>query len=84
MKIAVAADHRGYAVKERIVVLLNEQGHQVVDMGTNSAMSCDYPDCAYGPAKAVAETVGTGVPVRQGWPRIAWKGRSWFAAAESA
>ena len=55
MKIAVAADHRGHAVKERIVVLLNEQGHEVVDMGTNSAQSCDYPDCAYAPARAVAE-----------------------------
>lgn len=55
MKIAVAADHRGHAVKERIVVLLNEQSHDVVDMGTNSSRSCDYPDVAYPAAKAVAD-----------------------------
>ena len=55
MKIAVAADHRGHAVKENVVVLLSEQGHEVLDMGTNSSASCDYPDCAYPPAKAVAD-----------------------------
>ena len=54
MKIAVGADHRGHALKEKIVVLLNEQGHQVVDMGTNSAKSCDYPDLAFPVAKAVS------------------------------
>ena len=55
MRIAVAADHRGHAVKERIVVLLAEQNHEVLDMGTNSSRSCDYPDLAYPAARAVAE-----------------------------
>lgn len=55
MKIAIAADHRGHAVKEKVAVLLSEQGHEVLDMGTNSAHSCDYPDLAYPPARAVAE-----------------------------
>ena len=55
MKIALAADHRGHAAKEKIAVLLSEQGHQVLDMGTNSAMSCDYPDLAYPAARAVAD-----------------------------
>jgi len=55
MKIAVAADHRGQQVKERVVVMLSEQGHQVIDMGTNSAKSCDYPDLAYPAAVAVAQ-----------------------------
>ena len=55
MKIAIAADHRGHAVKEKITVLLHEQGHEVLDMGTNSAASCDYPDLAYPAAKAVAD-----------------------------
>ena len=55
MKIALAADHRGHGVKERIAVLLNERNHQVLDMGTNSAKSCDYPDLAYPAAKAVAD-----------------------------
>jgi ribose 5-phosphate isomerase B len=54
MKIALAADHRGQAAKEKIAVLLSEQGHDVLDLGTNSARSCDYPDLAYPAAMAVA------------------------------
>ena len=55
MKIAVAADHRGHAFKEKIVVLLSEQSHEVLDMGTNSSRSCDYPNIAYPAARAVAD-----------------------------
>ena len=44
MKLVLAADHRGHAMKERVAVLLTEAGHEVFDMGTNSAKSCDYPD----------------------------------------
>jgi ribose 5-phosphate isomerase B len=55
MKIAVGADHRGHAMKEKVVVLLAEHGHNVLDAGTNSSRSCDYPDIAYPAAKAVAE-----------------------------
>ncbi|MHC4983894.1 MAG: RpiB/LacA/LacB family sugar-phosphate isomerase, partial [Planctomycetota bacterium] len=55
MKIAIAADHRGQAAKEKIAVLLSEQGHQILDMGTNSSKSCDYPDMAYAAARAVAD-----------------------------
>ncbi len=55
MKIALAADHRGHAVKERVAIQLAERNHQVLDMGTNSARSVDYPDLAFPAAKAVAE-----------------------------
>ena len=55
MIIALAADHRGHALKSKIGVLLNEQGHEVIDMGTNSSRSCDYTDMAYPAARAVAE-----------------------------
>ena len=55
MKIAVGADHRGHAVKEKVVVLLNERNHEVIDMGTNSSKSCDYPDIAFPAARAVAD-----------------------------
>lgn len=55
MKIAIAADHRGYAAKEKIAVLLNEQGHEVLDVGTDSSKSCDYPDSAYSAAMAVVD-----------------------------
>ena len=57
MKIAIAADHRGHAMKERVAALLNEQEHEVLDMGTNSSKSCDYPDMGYQAAKAVADGV---------------------------
>ena len=55
MKIALGADHRGHAVKEKLSVLLSEIGHNVLDFGTNSAKSCDYPDVAFPAAKSVAE-----------------------------
>jgi len=55
MRIAIAADHRGYAAKEKVSLMLAEQGHEVVDFGTNSARSCDYTDMAYPAAKAVIE-----------------------------
>ncbi len=55
MRIALAADHRGHGVKERIAILLSERAHEVLDMGTNSSKSCDYPDLAWPASKAVSE-----------------------------
>jgi ribose 5-phosphate isomerase B len=55
MKIAIAADHRGHAAKERIAILLGEMGHEVMDMGAENAKSCDYPDVAWPASKAVSE-----------------------------
>lgn len=55
MKIAIAADHRGRAAKEKIAALLTEQGHQVLDVGTNSSKSSDYTDTAYKAARAVVD-----------------------------
>jgi ribose 5-phosphate isomerase B len=46
MKIAIAADHAGFALKEKLRERLAGVGHQVVDFGSNSAESCDYPDFA--------------------------------------
>ena len=54
MKIALGADHRGQAAKEKVAVLLSEQGHEVVDMGSNSSRSSDYPDVAYPASMAVS------------------------------
>jgi ribose 5-phosphate isomerase B len=56
MIIAIGADHRGYSLKERIKHYLKEQGHQLVDLGTDSVDPVDYPD--YG--IAVAEKVASG------------------------
>ena len=44
MKIAIGNDHRGVAVKQRILGLLSDLGHEVVDYGTNGSASVDYPD----------------------------------------
>jgi ribose 5-phosphate isomerase B len=55
MKIAIAADHRGHAAKEKVAVLLSEQGHEVVDMGTNSSRACDYTDVAFPATMAVSQ-----------------------------
>lgn len=54
MKIAIACDHGGYALKETIKQHLLEGGHTVTDFGTDSLDSCDYPDYAAPAAKAVA------------------------------
>jgi len=54
MKIAIACDHRGFAVKQRIVAQVADRGHEVVDFGAESSKPCDYPDLAFPAAKAVA------------------------------
>ena len=46
MKIAVACDHGAYEYKEMIKEMLLSQGHEVVDFGTDSTASMDYPDTA--------------------------------------
>ena len=43
MKIAVGSDHAGFTYKQQIVAHLKEKGHEVVDCGTHSAESTDYP-----------------------------------------
>lgn len=46
-KIALAADHAGYELKESIKHYLADRGFEVIDFGTNSAESVDYPDFAH-------------------------------------
>jgi ribose 5-phosphate isomerase B len=55
MKIAIASDHAGYRYKEMLKAHLQQAGHEVVDFGTNSPDSCDYPTYIYPAARAVAE-----------------------------
>ena len=54
MKIAVACDHGGLTLKKTLLNYLSEHGHDVVDFGTNTEDSCDYPDYALPCAEAVA------------------------------
>ena len=55
MKISIGSDHGGYQLKTEIKNHLLAQGHQVVDFGTNSNDSCDYPDFAYAAATALSK-----------------------------
>ncbi len=50
MKIVVASDHAGYFLKEKVKDFLIREGHEVIDVGCNSAVSVNYPE--YG-AKAI-------------------------------
>ena len=55
MKIAIAADHGGYLLKEMIIGFLsNYEGVEVLDLGTNSAESVDYPQFGFACGEAVA------------------------------
>lgn len=54
MKIALASDHAGFEVKEKLKPLLKELGVEVEDFGTTSETSVDYPDYAKKVADAVA------------------------------
>jgi ribose 5-phosphate isomerase B len=55
MRIALAADHAGFAVKRRLIEELKRLGHRTADFGTDSVESCDYPDYATPAARSVAE-----------------------------
>ena len=54
MKIAVACDHGGLALKKVLVNYLEGKGYTIDDFGTCSEESCDYPDFALPAAEAVA------------------------------
>ena len=54
MRIAVASDHAGFAFKQALIAELRQLGHEVVDFGTDSEASCDYPDFAIPAAQSVA------------------------------
>jgi ribose 5-phosphate isomerase B len=53
--VALGADHGGYAMKEDLKGYLAELGYEVVDCGTGSTASVDYPDFAYAVAKLVSD-----------------------------
>ena len=54
MKIGIGNDHSALEMKKEIIAFLEEKGHEVVDYGTNSAESCDYPVYGEIVARAVA------------------------------
>lgn len=56
MRVALGADHAGYALKQRIAEALRREGHEVLDLGAHSAEASDYPVFA----RAVGEAVRGG------------------------
>ncbi|MEK9671523.1 MAG: ribose 5-phosphate isomerase B [Rhodospirillaceae bacterium] len=62
--IAIACDHAGLGLKSELVETLKADGGEVLDLGTNSEDSVDYPDFGYAMAKAIREgKADTGVLV---------------------
>jgi ribose 5-phosphate isomerase B len=55
MRVVVGSDHAGYNLKEYLKSLLAEWGHQVIDVGTHSAESVDYPEFGAAVGKKVVE-----------------------------
>ena len=54
MKISVGCDHGALTLKNKVVEHLKKNGHEVMDFGTHTNASCDYPEFAAAAAKAVA------------------------------
>ena len=55
MRVAVGVDHRGFAVKDELIALLVDAGHEVLDLGTDSDASVDYPDYAAAVGQAIVD-----------------------------
>ena len=55
IKIAIGSDHGGFHYKASIIKALQDKGYDIVDMGTYSPESCDYPIIAKKVARAVAK-----------------------------
>ena len=55
MRIALSADHAGYELKDLLAAWLAEAGHEIIDLGTNSPESVDYPRFGAALAEALAD-----------------------------
>ena len=55
MKIALASDHAGFALKQEIQSLLDSLGHETLDFGAYDEQACDLPDSVYPAAQAVSK-----------------------------
>ncbi len=55
MRVAVACDHAGFLLKDEVIRVIVEAGHQALDLGTYSAERVDYPDFAARVGRAILE-----------------------------
>jgi ribose 5-phosphate isomerase B len=63
MKVVVGSDHAGFQLKNHLKELLGKWGHEVIDVGTSSTESTDYPDWGVAVGKKVVELGACGVCV---------------------
>jgi ribose 5-phosphate isomerase B len=54
-RIAIASDHAAFVMKSELAEWLRAEGHQVTDLGPDSAASVDYPDYGYALARAIEQ-----------------------------
>ena len=54
-RVAIGADHGGFALKAKLIPFLESKGIEVADLGTHSPKPCDYPQVGSKVARAVAE-----------------------------
>ena len=71
MRVVLGADHRGFELKDSLAALLRDQGHEVIDVGTNSAESVDYPDISLKLACTRSTTAGPNAPSSSAAPASA-------------
>ena len=55
MRVAIAADHAGFTLKQELAPWLRDSGYEVMDLGTNSTDPVDYPDYAEAVAHALLD-----------------------------
>ena len=55
MKIAVAADHAGFPLKDLVIAVTLNAGHEAIDLGTDSTKAVDYPDYSEKIGRAIQE-----------------------------
>src|SRR5438445_616900 len=55
MRIVAGSDHAGFELKQQLLPLIKELGHEVLDVGTNSTAAVDYPDFAEAVGRAVLD-----------------------------
>jgi ribose 5-phosphate isomerase B len=55
MRVAVASDHAGFALKQHVAATLRDRGHEVLDVGADSDEPVDYPTFAAAAARLVSD-----------------------------
>lgn len=55
MRISLGSDHAGFDLKHHLIAFLQDQGHEIIDCGTSSTESVDYPEYCANAARAVVE-----------------------------